>query len=188
MSDLVLALARKTNGGAIPRIGLAGATLFLNVRGDPSEGDHWPHALIVAEQDVERDVLARVIAPALALTAFARCRPVGTLPGPSTNGTTRGLLVGATDCGDPSGLAEFHDFYDRTHAREVMDSGQYWRGRRFERLPTGDMRDDSLPRFFALYETEQEATAAYRELKKHPMTMEWPKVFLVRAVWSFNAV
>jgi hypothetical protein len=180
MSEVVLAFARRATAGSLPAIELpADETLFLNTRGEPD-------AVVVAGHEVSRHVLERAMEPALSMTSFARCRPIGTLPAPSEKRPTRGLLIGATDCGDETALPEFHSFYDRIHAQEVLDSGVYWRARRFERIRDG--RDESLPRFFALYDTERSAADAYRALRRHPMTTDWPEWFLVRGVWCFDAV
>lgn len=182
MSQIVLVFARIVERDALKKIVLPlGCTMFVDVRG-------VAEALIVAEPPTTRDALAGASSPGLEITSFARCRTTGAMPAPTELRAPRGLLLGATDCGDPNAEGEFHAFYDGIHAREVLESKLYWRARRFE-VVEHDPRD-AFPRFFALYDTEMAGADAYRALRKFPMTppAEWPKCFVVRNVASFDAI
>lgn len=90
-------------------------------------------------------------------------RPIPGLPRPLSGRTTRGLLVGLTDCPDPARLPEFHRWYDEHHASDVLRSGKYFAGRRYVRA-AGD-----LPEFAALYETEGSEPDTFRSY------LEWPE-------------
>ena len=176
--DVVLIFARaSTTPSNLACVMPRGATLFSSTRGDPD-------ALVVSEGDARVDVLTHALSPRFLVSSVVHCRPTGTLPVATEEQASRGLLVGATDCGDPSRIDEFHDFYDRVHAREVLDTRLYWRGRRFERIAG----DATLPRFFALYDAVSPEPDTFRELQSRPMTRVWPDVFLVRNVWTFNVM
>ncbi|MFO0692747.1 MAG: hypothetical protein U0230_04275 [Polyangiales bacterium] len=89
--------------------------------------------------------------------------PLSGLPRALPGRTTRGLLVGLTDCPDPARLPEFHRWYDEHHAADVLRSGKYFAGRRYHRV-AGD-----LPEFAALYETEGSEPDTFRSY------LEWPE-------------
>ncbi len=110
-------------------------------------------------------------------------RLLGRVAGSTDGADARGLLVGLTDCGDDAREAEFHRWYDVHHAADVLRSGRYFRGRRFERA------HGSLPRFLALYETTGDEPATFRDY------LAWAErdrtrceVAVIRSVWTFRRV
>jgi hypothetical protein len=176
MTPVTLAFAARANAGlGVPSTRRDDVALFVSTK---SEAD----LLIVAEGTPTRDEIASWLAPVASIERWIECRPVGTLGSPTSTRATRGLLVGATDCGDDAALATFHDFYDRVHAREVVDSGLYWRARRFERVAphVGE------PRFFALYDTDGDEPETYRALRTRPRTTDWPPCFVVRSITTYR--
>lgn len=176
MGVALLFLRRAAIASAAPVTPPPHSTLFVSTR---TADD----ALLVAEGTFDRATLEASLGSEYASTGFHQCRSSKTLVGDTDAKATRGLLVGATDCGDLDRLAEFHAFYDGVHAREVIDTGLYWRCRRVERIGEDD---GATPRFFALYDTDGEEPATYRALRTRPMTTDWPSFFLVRSVTTYR--
>jgi len=56
--------------------------------------------------------------------------------------------------GDDRELAEFNEFYSRSHLDEVMSSTPYSLGARYERVPEFSPRPDDAPRYCAAYEAD----------------------------------
>jgi hypothetical protein len=103
------------------------------------------------------------------------------MPGSEAASEATGMLVGLTDCSDEARLGEFNQWYDESHAADVIRSGKYQRGRRFE--------SDSSPlgRFLALYETSGDEPATFKSY------LSWPErdrsrceVFVVRQVFTLR--
>ncbi|MFI5297021.1 MAG: hypothetical protein ACHREM_02900 [Polyangiales bacterium] len=178
MSAVSLLFAKQPVDGACATVSMPVSTKLYRCTRDECD------VLVIHEGATDEASLVAMLGGPLTTTMFARCHAVGALPVASTLLASRGLLVGITDCGDATRLEEFHEFYDRVHAREVLDTGLYWRCRRLER----DGAEATISRFFALYDTEGAEPETYRQLRTRPMTTDWPACFVVRSVATYRAV
>lgn len=147
---------------------------------DAQGGLKQPAFLVVAS-DPRR--ATKLMPLELDVTASAAFETTGALAQPSEHRASNGLLVGLTDCASPERLADFHDWYDNTHAADVIKSPFYWRARRFRRA------GGELPEYLALYDTE------HAEPETFGKYLEWPErdatmcdACLVRHVWTFNRI
>lgn len=68
---------------------------------------------------------------------------------------------------DAAGLAEFNTFYTNTHVPEVMEYGGYARGTRFELHRAFAHPEPGCPRFCAVYEADEAATAKRNERRSN---------------------
>lgn len=117
------------------------------------------------------------------LRASASYRLRNVMPGSASACDAAGMLVGLTDCSDASELPEFNRWYDENHAADVIRSGKYQRGRRFE------AESSELGHFLAIYET----TGAEPETFKSYLA--WPErdrsrctSFVVRQVFTLRRI
>lgn len=123
------------------------------------------------------EALAVVPSGAADRAPLATYERLSVVPG-SRLGDAHGVLIGLTDCGDPSRLDEFHRFYDEHHALDVVRSGFYAFGVRYVRVA------GEGPEFLALYGGPGEEPA---NLQRYLASPERDRtrcdVFLVREVF-----
>jgi hypothetical protein len=113
----------------------------------------------------------------------ARYRLRNVMPGSAESSEATGVLVGITDCSDDARLDEFNHWYDESHAADVIRSGKYQRGRRFEGI------ESPLGSFLALYETSGTEPETFKSY------LAWPErdrsrceVFVVRQVFTLRRI
>ena len=139
-----------------------------------------PHYLLVAE---DPRGIAKLAPQDLDVVAQGAFESTGNLPQPTDVQTSNGLLVGLTDVASPDQLDAFNEWYENTHAADVVRSPYYWRARRFK------CANGTLPEYLALYDT---ATTEPDTFNKY---LKWPErdatmcdACLVRHVWTFNRI
>ena len=148
-------------------------------------GPKHPRLFTVVETD-DSKAAARVLDALEASSVTARIaagafEPLSGLPDALPGHETRGLLVGLTDCTDDARIDEFHDWYLRFHAADVLRSGKYHASRRYQRV-AGD-----LPEYVALYETEGPEPDTFRSYLAWPERDRTPcPVVAVRHVYTFE--
>ncbi|MCA9627501.1 MAG: hypothetical protein KC766_07540 [Myxococcales bacterium] len=129
---------------------------------------------------------------------LAAYEPTGNLSHTNAPGDYAGLMVGLTDCVDPSALEAFQTWYDQVHAAEALAPGIFSTGHRYRRLGPGVPRRLpaepatphalAAPEFLALYESERPGTEAVAELVKpenRPPSALHPSC-RIRGFWAFD--
>lgn len=125
---------------------------------------------------------------------LAAYEPTGSLALPQTDADFAGLMVGLTDCVEPTQLDEFQHWYDQVHAAEALAPRIFQTARRYRRIGephfTGDTRlhASPAPEFLALYESRRPGPEAVAELMTpahRPPSPLHPSC-RVRAVWAFD--
>ena len=92
-----------------------------------------------------------------------------------------GLMVGLTQCTDPTDDADFNAWYDRVHAADVVRSPWFWNTQRYRKI------DGDLPDYAALYETTMGGSEALKQYMRWPERVSemHPRIANLH-VWSFD--
>jgi hypothetical protein len=103
------------------------------------------------------------------------------LPQASRAEPSGGLMVGMTNCTDPSQEESFNAWYDAVHAADVVRSPWFWNTQRYRKV-FGD-----LPQYAALYETSLQGSEAMAQYLRWPERVSdmHPCIANVH-VWSFD--